>query len=272
MGKFLDEVGLGYLWQKIKSYVDTANATSVKKVNQVEPDEFNNVTVEAANIFYDNDTRKLHSSNVQNAIDELDEKIHYNAINEFDATVQSAPPNLPRGHNWHVLVTDPLIENHQYSRYFYRTFGDADQDTPGAPLLNKAVAHWVIDGKRIYFEFLENGYVHTIVDMTDEQGNILINEYRPITIGDVWYFGKNQQNPFPTHDNVRSLLDINVEGLSLIVGNTFDLTTTNTQVVGAINELNAKMGTFTVHEAETSEEAQLYSQSHPDVLVYVARD
>ena len=268
MKKILDNDGLSYFWLKLKDYIDNGK---IKTVNMVEPDVHGNVPIEAKDVPYDNSLISLESMNVQDAIDELNRDLKYNAIYTFDATVQSAPPNLPRGYNWHVDMIGPMMAEHQYSRFFYLDVEDAKLDQPGSPVIEKAVARWVIDGKHVYFEYLTDGIVNTVVDLTNEDGDILIPRFRPIPINNVWFFGKNQANPFPTDDNVRSILDINVWGLALMLGNTFDLKTINKQIVGAINEINDKIGTVQVHEEATPEEALIYSQNNPDVFVFVAR-
>ena len=271
MKKVLDNAGLAHFWQNLKYYIDSANDGNVKSVNMITADAFHNVLIEAENIPYDNSATPLESMDVQNAITELDRDMRYNAIYVFDATVQSAPPNLPRGYNWHVDMIGPMMNEHQYSRYFYLNVEDAKLDEPGAPLPEKAVSRWVIDGKHVYFEYLTNGIVSTVVDITDTNGDILIPRFRPIPINDVWFFGKNQADPFPTDDNVRSIIDINVWGLALMLGNTFDLNTINKQIVGAINEINDKTGSVQVHEEANASDALIYSQNNPDVFVFVAR-
>ena len=271
MKKVLDDNGLAYFWQKAKAYIDSVTpANIIDTVNMKGPDALANVTVEAADIPYDSALSVLSSLNVQNALDELDKDLRYNAIYVFDATVQSAPPNLPRGYNWHVDMIGPMMNDHQYSRYFYLNVDDAMADQPGAPLLDRAVAHWVIDGKHVYFEYLTGGVVTTVVDITDTNGDVLLPTFRPIAdTRVVWFFGKNQADPFPTDDNIRSILDINVWGLTVMLGNTFDLTTTSKQIVGAINEVNSKIGAVQVYEASDVVEAQTYSQANPNVFVFV---
>ena len=272
MKKILDNYGLAYFWQQAKSYIDTKTPTNIiDTVNMKSPDAYANVTVEAGDVPYDNNESSLDSLTVQEALTELDTELQYNAISVFDATVQSAPPNLPRGHNWHIDMIGPMLNDHQYSRYFYLDVEDAMADQPGAPVLDKAVAHWVIDGKHMYFEYLENGVVNTVVDITDANGDVLLPIFRPIADTKVvWFFGKNQRDPFPTDDNARSILDINVWGLTVMLGNTFFLETTNKQIVGAINEVNNKIGAVQVYEAADVVEAQAYSQANPNIFVFVA--
>ena len=229
--KFLDSLGLGYFWQKIKGYMD----------------------------YFDG------------AITQLDKDIRYNAIYTFDATVQSAPPNLPRGYNWHVDMVGNMMYPHDYVRYFYTTEEDAKLDTTGSPNLAAAVARWVIDGKQMRFEYLTSGSPSTIVEITDTDGGILIPSFRPIPTGDVWFFGEVQAEEFPTSDNARSILDINVWGLSVMLGNTFNLETSSKQIVGAINEIRAQAGSVKVKEEPTAADALAYSQNNPDVFVFVAR-
>jgi len=260
------------LQQKLSAYI--------KSVNGLLPNVYQNITLTATDIPYDNsvslsglDRLAMESLNVQDAIDELDRDLKYNAIYVFDATVQSAPPNLPRGYNWHVDIAEPLNEPHQYSRYFFVTAEDAALDQRGNPNIMAAVARWFIDGFHIGFDYLENGLVHTTVDITSPiDGSVLLTSYRPIPIGDTWFFGVNQADPFPETDNVRSIVDINVQGLTVMLGNTFNLATDNKQIVAAINEVNSKIASVQVYEAQDVAEALLYSQQNPNVFVFVAKE
>ena len=252
--------------------------SNVGSVMAVNPQGFVVPTIlSAQNIFYDplhNEQTELVSDNIQNAIDELDIDMRYNSIYKFDATIQSAPPNMPRGYNWRVEIDEPLINEHQYSRYFYSTFEDAMLDVTGTPNIQDAVAHWVIDGRHIYFEYLSNGVVNTIVDITDVSGNVLIPQFRPIPISNTWFFGEVQSvNDFPIDETIRSIIDINVPGLYLMLGNTIDLDTDQKQIVGAINEVNSKVGTIDVYEVESgdSEEALQYSANNPNTFVFISR-
>ena len=253
---------------------------TVNSVNGISPDTYKNITLVAADIPYDNlltqtsaEMLGLSSLNVQGAIDELDKNLKYNAIYVFDATVQSAPPNLPRGYNWHVDIAEPLNELHQYSRYFFLTAEDAALDQAGDPNIMAAVARWFIDGFHMGFDYLENGLVHTTVDITSPvDGSVILPVFRPIPIGNTWFFGKNQADPFPETDTVRSIVDINVQGLNVMLGNTFNLTTENKQIVAAINEVNSKIASVEVHEAQDVAEALQYSQEHPNVFVFVAKE
>jgi len=252
----------------------------VSSVNGILPDAYKNVTLVAADIPYDNllshssaDMLELDSLNVQDAIDELDRNLKYNAIYIFDATVQSAPPNLPRGYNWHVDIAEPLNFPHQYSRYFFLTAEDAALDQRGNPNIMAAVARWFIDDFHIGFDYLENGLVHTTVDITSPiDGSVLIPIFRPIPIGTTWFFGVNQADPFPETDTVRSIVDINVQGLTVMLGNTFNLNTENKQIVAAINEVNCKATHVQVYEAQDVAEALQYSTDHPNVFVFVAKE
>jgi len=261
-------------------YLQQKLAGMVSSVNNIPPNIYKNVTLAAEDIPYDNalsqtspDMLGLSSLNVQDAIVELDQLLKYNAIYVFDATVQSAPPNLPRGYNWHVDIAQPLDAPHQYSRYFFLTTEDAALDQPGNPNIMAAVARWFIDGYHIGFDYLENGLVHTTVDITSPiDGSVLIPLYRPIPIGNTWFFGKNQADPFPETDTVRSIVDINVQGLTIMLGNTFNLETENKQIVAAINEINDKVAAVEVHEAQDVTEALQYSQEHPNVFVFVAKE
>ena len=252
----------------------------VKSVNNVLPDMYKNITLISEDIPYDNELSQtspdmlgLDATNVQDAIDELDQLLKYNAIFVFDATVQSAPPNLPRGYNWHVDITEPLEEDHQYSRYFFLTAEEAAKDVRGTPNIMAAVARWFIDGRHIGFDYLENGLVHTTVDITSPiDGSVILSAFRPIPIGTTWFFGVNQADPFPETDTVRSIVDINVQGLNVMLGNTFNLTTASKQIVAAINEVNSKVASVEVYEAPDVTEALQYSQEHPNVFVFVAKE
>jgi len=261
-------------------YIQSILRQLVKNVNGVQPDMYNNVTLVAADIPYDNLLSQtmpgmigLESINVQDAINELDRDLKYNAIYVFDATVQSAPPNLPRGYNWHIDIAEPLNTEHQYSRHFFLTAEDAALDIRGTPNINAAVARWFINGRHIGFDYLENGLVHTTVYITSPvDGSVLLPTFRPIPIGDTWFFGVNQADPFPETDTVRSIVDINVQGLTVMLGNTFNLTTENKQIVAAINEVNSKIASVEVYEAQDVAEALQYSQEHPNVFVFVAKE
>ena len=252
----------------------------VNSVNGVSPDVYKNVTLVAAKIPYDNELSRtspemigLNAVNVQEAIDELDQLLKYNAIYVFDATVQSAPPNLPRGYNWHVDTSAPLNVSHQYSRYFFLSAEEAAKDQRGNPNIMAAVARWFIDGFHIGFDYLENGIVHTTVDITSPiDGSVLLPLFRPIPIGATWFFGVNQADDFPQTDTVRSIVDINVQGLNVMLGNTFNLTTESKQIVAAINEVNSKVASVEVYEAQDVTEALQYSQAHPNVFVFVAKE
>lgn len=207
----------------------------------------------AAEVPYDNTGSTLQAENSQAAITELDVKINYNAIYVFDATVQSAPPNLPRNYTWHVDMLGPLNEDHQYRRYFYATVEDSQLDLVGSPNLARAVCSWVIDGKHVYWEYLTDGVVTNTVHQTDPTTfEVLLDTYRPISMEEVWYFGKNQADPFPETDNIRSIIDINVQGLNVMTGNTIYLTTEDKTLVGAINEVNQRaLNTIATNDAPT---------------------
>jgi len=261
-------------------YIQALLQGLIKRVNEIQPDAYNNVTLAADDIPYDNTLShtspamlEMDSINVQDAIDEINQFLKYNAIFVFDATVQSAPPNLPRGYNWHVDIAEPLKNPHQYSRYFFLTAEDATYDRRGSRNPIGAVARWFIDDFHIGFEYIENSIVHTTVDITSPiDGSVILPLYRPIPIGQTWFFGVNQAQDFPTDDTVRSIVDINVQGLNVMLGNTFNLTTTNKQIVDAINEVNNKIASVEVHEAHDVVEAQQYSEDHPNVFVFVAKE
>jgi len=261
-------------------YLQALMQQLVSSVNGILPDTYKNITLVSADVPYDNtlsqtspDMLELDAINVQDAIDEINQLLKYNAIFVFDATVQSAPPNLPRGYNWHVDIAEPLNFPHQYSRYFFLTAEDAALDQRGTPNIMAAVARWFIDDFHIGFDYLENGLVHTTVDITSPiDGSVLIPVYRPIPIGTTWFFGVNQADLFPETDTVRSIVDINVQGLNVMLGNTFNLTTTSKQIVAAINEVNSKIASVQVYEAHDVVEALQYSQDHPNVFVFVAKE
>ncbi|MCL2528070.1 MAG: hypothetical protein FWE42_06560 [Defluviitaleaceae bacterium] len=267
-------------YEYLQALLQQKLAGLVNSVNNIAPDIYGNITLVAEDVPYNNelshtspDMLELTATNVQDAIDEINQLLKYNAIYVFDATVQSAPPNLPRGYNWHVDIAEPLEFPHQYSRYFFATAEDAALDVRGAPNIMAAVARWFIDDFHIGFDYLENGLVHTTVDITSPiDGSVLIPLYRPIPIGDTWFFGVNQADPFPETDTVRSIIDINVQGLNVMLGNTFNLNTTSKQIVAAINEVNSKIASVEVYEAPNVTEALQYSQEHPNVFVFVAKD
>ena len=254
-----------------EAFLDTSylQDTTVRGVTIVE-NGVAEIDLSAENISYNNTISGLNSFNVQNAIDEVDDDLRFNAIHPFDATVRSAPGNTPRDRGWHVDINEPLEFDHQYSRYFYLSSYDSELDQVGAPNINDAVAHWVIDGKHIYFEYLENGLVHTIVELTTITGEVKIPSFYPVPSKTIWFFGRNQLDEFPDNDTVRSMVNINVPVLNMMVGDTFDLSTVNKQIVGAINELNEKVG-IQIHEEQSPSEALQYSIEHPNVFVYVAK-
>jgi len=160
-------------------------------------------------------------------------KINYNAIVELDVTATPAPPSLPRAHFWHVDMVGPLQGSYDYRRYFYLTVAEAQADD-----ISTAVAAWVIDGQRVFFEYLIGGIVTSVVDITGTDGSVILDTFRPIQdVGTVWFFGPNHgANAFPDNDNIRSILDINVPALNTIIGDSFGLMTDSKQIVGAINE------------------------------------
>lgn len=198
----------------------------------------------------------ITSGAVKAGLDEVYEYASYNAVDVRDVTVQSAPPNYPRNYTWHVDMLDILINNHDYDRYFYLVANEAQLDVPGIPNIMKACARWRIDGKYVFFAYLENGVEISRVDITDRTtGEILLAEYRPIPKGNVWYFGKNQAEPFPETDNIRSIIEINVPGINVLLGNTFNLKTEEKEIVGVINEVMATAGSIsTVNRIQPSED------------------
>jgi hypothetical protein len=284
----LDYDGLAFFWEQLKAYI----GTNVKTVNTIGPNVNGDVTIAATHIHYSNETSHLVAQNVQDALDELNTNINYNAIFEFNATLTPAPPNLVRGYNWHVdWVTDeegnplPLEGEYNYRRFFYTSLEDSALDTPGNPNKAAAVAAWVISngddenpgpGRRVVFEYWSGGNRVNTVELTNEDGSVVLRpRYRPIPVGDVWIFGAQQgADQFPTDDNILSLLDINVEGLWLHMGNPFFLTTTDPSIVGAINEINAKQASVRVIKADTAQEAKQISElpENENAFVYVARE
>ena len=98
----------------------------------------------------------------------------------------------------------------------------------------------------MFFEYRENGIVTSVVDLTDTNGNVLIEDFRPIqTDGTKWFFGPNHgTNAFPDSDNVRSIIDLDIDALNTILGNSFDLSTNAKQIVNAINEVYAMYKTY----------------------------
>ncbi|MCL2753044.1 MAG: hypothetical protein FWE44_02725 [Defluviitaleaceae bacterium] len=154
----------------------------------------------------------------------------------IDVTSTPAPPALPRARSWRVDFTGNLQGSYDYRRYFYATSGDAQADEE-----TRAVAAWVIEGQRVFFEYIENNTVVKVSNLTDSNGNVLIESYRPILIqGQKWFFGPNRgTNAFPDADNIHSIIDLDVDAINTIIGSTFELSTNAKQIVNAINELYA---------------------------------
>jgi len=176
--------------------------------------------------------------------------LYYNAVFELDVTATPAPPSLPRARFWHVNMVGPIQGQHDYRRYFYLSAIDAHMDDE-----RYAVASWVIEGKRVFFEYYHNGNLTHITDLTDINGNVMIASYRPITsVDEVWYFGASRgTSAFPDNDNIHSILDINVRALNTIVGDSFNLSTIAKDIVGAINEIYSMYST-SVHTLTTFDE------------------
>ena len=192
----------------------------VGSVNSITPDENQNVALTAFEIPY--------------------------AHLVYDVTKTPAPPALPRARSWHVDFVVPvgeqgLMGSYDYRRYFYASAADSQEDNP-----SKAMAAWVIEGHHMFFEYYEEGAT-TIVDLTDADGLVLIDHYRPIYESSSravppphikWFFGPNHgTSAFPDDDNARSIIDIDIDALNTIIGNSFDLSTVAKQLVPAINEL-----------------------------------
>jgi len=154
----------------------------------------------------------------------------------LDVTNTPAPPALPRARSWRVEFVGPLMGSYDYRRYFYLSAQEASIDDPST-----AAAAWVIDGQRMFFEYREGGAVISTVELTDTGGNVLRTRYRPIRVGGLkWFFGPNHgTNAFPGEDNVRSIIDLDIDAINTIIGSTFDLSTNAKQIVNAINELYA---------------------------------
>jgi hypothetical protein len=156
----------------------------------------------------------------------------YNSVEAIDVTLREAPDGSARAHNWFVLMTGQLVGTYQYSRYLYNTSFITPTTTP--------VARWVIDGKHIFFEFFdETGAVSSTTDITDANGNPLISRFQPIGMTELWFFGPNDGDPFPTDDTVRSMLYVNASVLWQLMGDPRDLITTEQTLVPAINEIAA---------------------------------
>jgi len=158
---------------------------------------------------------------------------------EVDVTATPAPPALSRTNGWRIGATGQVIgDDYNYLRYLYRTRADAVADDP-----YEAIAAWDIQGKRMRFSHILSGRPHYDI-ITDEDGNVLIEEVRPIPDGEVWWFGdirpfdeQYEATPFPTDDTFFSILEIGVPSLMSMIGDTFQLQTENKDIVGAVNEL-----------------------------------
>jgi len=225
----------------------------------------------ATNIFYDNmQEAELKAANVQDAICEMDVNWRYNATFPEDFTVASAPHGMRRGYNWVIKTPSPFTQKQNYSRYLYDNINDALEDTTGSPNINKAVAHWVIDGYLMYFEFISGGNVTTVVYLVNVSNVVLSKIFRPIPIGGEWFFGAIQADLFPTDQPVKSMFDWNVPMLVGMLGNTFDLETTNKQIVAAINEVFAKRAQVEVYEASDDNDAEQYSIANPFAIVFTS--
>lgn len=157
----------------------------------------------------------------------------YNSVDVIDVTLRAAPTGSARGHNWFVLMLGPLQGSYYYKRPLYDTSFVTPSTNP--------VAWWIIDKKHIFFEFLNSdGSLNHAVDITDVNGNPLIDRFQPIQMGGLWFFGENiGTDPFPTDDTVRSMLYFNASMAYQLMGDTRDLITTETIIVPAINEIVA---------------------------------
>ena len=161
----------------------------------------------------------------------------------YDVTAVAAPPALPRARSWRVTFEDGgtgvgLVNSYDYRRYFYMTSTQAVADDP-----RYAVAAWIIEGRHMRFEYYAppNAPVPVptkIVDLTNAGGMVQQYNYRPIEGLVSWFFGPRRgANAFPEQDNARSILDIDIEALFIIMGANRLLQTTAQQVIPAINEL-----------------------------------
>jgi len=209
----------------------------IKEINEKKP--INGVIELAAEDIPFNPNKKQHSDgivitaeNVQDAIDQVADEIDFNAVYVWDATIKSAPSGLPRGHQWHVRMPAPLEFEHQYRRYLYRTVEEANLDDESVAFLC-----WIIDGRHVRYEYFdENGEIERVVVQADTDGTVLIENFFPLEIGEVVFFGQPRLDIFPEDDTIRSLININVKALFTMIGDTFDLHTVNKELVGAINE------------------------------------
>ena|GEM_PF-38824 len=113
------------------------------------------------------------------------------------------------------------------------------------PTVPEAIAAWAIMGKVMLFTHIAYGADENQVTtaITDENGDVLLSEFRPIPEGYTWWFGElkstegGNPTPFPTDDTFFSILEIGVPSLMTMVGDTFQLETEAKDLVGAVNEL-----------------------------------
>jgi len=163
---------------------------------------------------------------------------------ELDVTATPAPPSLPRTNGWRIGATGQVQGDYNYLRAFYTTKEAAEIDDTSD--IEHLIAVWAILGKEMVFAHVADGELHDS-KITDADGNVLIEELRPIPEGYTWWFGGLQPynpdmpaTPFPTDDVFFSILEIGVESLMTMIGDTFQLKTDNKDLVGAVNELLSK--------------------------------
>ena len=235
-------------------------------------DNIAEIDLDAKDVYFEREiTNTLQSNNVQDAIDETDADMRYNAIHTVDYTFNDAPTGIVRDRTWILKVNHPLTATAQYSRYFYDNSESAHLDETGNPNISEAVAHVVIDGYHVYIEYLTNGIASSVVDLIDAGNNVLMSEIRPVPSNNIWFFGSLQADIFPEDGSLTSAVDMNVRNIYNQIGNTFYLDTEEKQIVDAINEVNSKVGFVKSVEMPDVITAQEYSQANTGILVYVSK-
>ena len=213
---------------------------------------------------------------IQSYIEQVEEDMRYNAIHTIDATLRPAVPNEPREYTWLIKFLQdeygeplPIINSANYRRYLYDDPEASELDTLGNPNIAEARKCLVWDGKHIYFEIIENGLVNAIDELTDTDGNPLLAEYRPIPRRENWYFGTSQADSFPVDDNIRSMIDRNVTGLSMQIGDVANLETIQKRLDLAINEVLSQIGIVSAQRELTLQDALDWTNSNPGRFAYV---
>jgi len=251
------------------------NGSSVVDANGVA-----DIELIAENIFYDNSKTPLKIHNVQDALDISDDLMRYNAIFVWDVTMLTFPPNTMRDSRWHIQLTGPVVTPASYMRYYYDNIEDAQLDTKGDPNIANAAAARRQEGLRVWFEYLENGAISKIVELSDVSGNVLIDEnFRPVPRGDVWFYGANQAEGVPKDGVILDFVDVNVATLTNMIGleiggdgsGPLTLDTVAQQIIPAVNEVNAKADVVAHHEELDVILAQQYSVNNPGILTWVEK-